>query len=226
MGIVTRSARSHRAAAAAPVERAVTKALKPLMTTVAAYDDYTGGHSTRVASYAGSLAHLLGCSDDDVSFVSQAGLLHDIGKMGIPENVLHKSGRLSDEELGLMRLQPVLGASILSRIPGMDELIPVVLHHHERWDGLGYPAGLRETDIPIEARIIFVVDAFDAMTTNRPYGEVMSPEAAFAELCRCAGQQFDPMLIDALAKARSGNLLSEVWGLAPQPADRREPSIP
>jgi HD-GYP domain-containing protein (c-di-GMP phosphodiesterase class II) len=119
---------------------------------------------------------------------------------------------LTDEELHLIRLHPIFGASVLSRTSSLKKLIPIVLHHHERWDGQGYPSGLSEVDIPIEARIIFVCDAFDAMTVGRPHGEVLSTDEALAELTSSAGTQFDPLLVDAMHEAHRNGLLDMAPG--------------
>lgn len=182
-------------------------ALSSLVSAVNQHDTYTGGHSCRVADYSAALGRILGLPRAEVSFLRQAGLIHDIGKIGIPDKVLRKKGKLTDEELHLVRLHPILGASILSRFPNMERMIPVVLHHHERWDGSGYPSGLTGLDIPRESRAIFVADAFDAMTTDRPYGETLSTEQALAELRFCAGRQFDPQLVDAMHEAWRSGLL-------------------
>ncbi|HEV3472382.1 MAG TPA: HD-GYP domain-containing protein [Actinomycetota bacterium] len=185
------------------------RALAGLVSAVNDHDTYTAGHSCRVSDYSASLGRIMGLTRAEVTFMRQAGLVHDIGKIGIPERVLKKNGKLTDEELHLVRLHPILGASILSRFDGMERMIPVVLHHHERWDGTGYPSGLAGVDIPREARAIFVVDAFDAMTTDRPYGEILSTEEALEELRRCAGRQFDPVLVDALHDAWRAGLLDD-----------------
>ena len=183
------------------------KALASLVGAVNDHDTYTGGHSCRVSDYTAALGMIMGLPRAEVAFLRQAGLVHDIGKIGIPDRVLRKSGRLTEEELHLIRLHPILGASILSRFENMERMIPVVLHHHERWDGSGYPSGLAGVDIPRESRAIFVADAFDAMTTDRPYGEILSTQEALAELRRCAGTQFDPRLVDALHEAWKSGLL-------------------
>jgi HD-GYP domain-containing protein (c-di-GMP phosphodiesterase class II) len=183
------------------------QALTHLIQAVNEHDTYTGGHSCRVADYTAALGRILRLPRADVAFLRQAGLVHDIGKIGIPDKVLKKNGRLTDEELHLVRLHPILGASILSRFPNMERMIPVVLHHHERWDGRGYPSGVSGLDIPRESRAIFVADAFDAMTTDRPYGEILSTEEALGELRRCSGEQFDPQLVDAMHEAWRSGLL-------------------
>jgi HD-GYP domain-containing protein (c-di-GMP phosphodiesterase class II) len=140
--------------------------------------------------------------------VRRAGLVHDIGKVVIPDRILQKEGTLTDDEFRLVRMHPVLGASILGRMPGMEDLVAAVLYHHESWDGSGYPDGISEEDIPTESRMILVADAFDAMTTQRPYGAVLSPDEALAELSLHASRQFDPLFVAALAAAHRDNLLA------------------
>ncbi|MDQ3962987.1 MAG: HD-GYP domain-containing protein [Actinomycetota bacterium] len=183
--------------------------LSGLVSAVNEHDTYTAGHSCRVADYSACLGRILGLPRTELTFMRQAGLVHDIGKIGIPDRVLKKNGKLTDEELHLVRLHPILGASILSHFEGMERMIQIVLHHHERWDGTGYPSGVAGMDIPREARAIFVVDAFDAMTTDRPYGEILSTEEALEELRRCAGRQFDPVLVDAMHEAWRAGLLDD-----------------
>ena len=199
--------RLEEAAAFAGPRRDYHRALTSLVTAVNLHDTYTGGHSCRVADYTAALGRILELPRMEVAFLRQAGLVHDIGKIGVPDRVLQKKGKLTDEELHLVRLHPILGASILSRFPNMERMIPIVLHHHERWDGGGYPSGLSGPDIPRESRAIFVADAFDAMTTDRPYGEILSTEEALAELRRCSGMQFDPALVDAMHEAWRCGLL-------------------
>ena len=183
------------------------EALSSLVAAVNDHDTYTGGHSCRVSDYTAALGRIMGLPRAEVAFLRQAGLVHDIGKIGIPDRILRKKGKLTDEELHLIRLHPILGSSILSRFPNMERMIPIVLHHHERWDGTGYPSGKAGLDIPQEARAIFVADAFDAMTTDRPYGEILTTEQALAELRHCAGRQFDPQLVDAMHDAWRAGLL-------------------
>jgi len=186
----------------------VPEQLGSLHNKLSGHDRYTGGHSARVAHYAKLVARHLGLNATEVELVGTAALVHDIGKVGVPTEVLSKTGSLNDAEYALIRLHPTLGATILSTLPGMEEVIPIVLHHHERWDGRGYPSGLSGLDIPLAARIIFVVDAFDAMTTNRPYGEVRTHEEAIEEIDRCAGQQFDPLVTEAFIRAFANGQLS------------------
>ena len=191
-----------------PAQR-LHQTLQSLVKTVNDYDTYTGGHSCRVATMSGDLGRVLGLAKDEVAFLQQAGLVHDIGKIGIPDKVLNKPTPLTPDERYLVRLHPILGASILSRMPGMDRLVPIVLHHHECWDGSGYPSGVTGLRVPVEARIILVVDAFDAMTSNRPYGRVLTTEEALAELRANSGTQFDPRLVDAMHQAYRSGLLDE-----------------
>ena len=172
-------------------------------------DSYMAGHSVRVAELSASLARLVGSSHEDIDFVRRVGLLHDIGKAGVPEKVLRKQGPLTADELHLIRLHPILGASIMSRVEGAEAYVPAVLHHHERWDGAGYPAGLGMTDIPREARIIGVADAYDAMTSYRSYGQALSAEEALNELRTNSGSQFEPVLVDAMHDAFLYGLLGK-----------------
>lgn len=180
--------------------------LENLVDTVSRHDTYTGGHSRRVAHYAVRIGEVMGYPAMQLDCVRRAGLVHDIGKIVIPDRILRKEGHLNEEELRLVRMHPVLGASILGRMPGMEDLIAAVLYHHERWDGSGYPDGISEEEIPTEARMILVADAFDAMTTQRPYGEVRTAEEAVAELSLHAGKQFDPLFVAALAAAHRDGL--------------------
>ncbi|MQB02376.1 MAG: HD domain-containing protein [Actinobacteria bacterium] len=184
-------------------------ALESLMATVNEHDTYTGGHSLRVADTAAGIGRVMGLEDETLELLVRAGRMHDVGKIGIPDQILRKSGPLTEQELHLVRLHPILGASILARVPGCDELVPLVLYHHERWDGRGYPKGLAEGDIPLGSRVIFVADAYDAMTTERPYGEVLTPDQALAELTGSAGKQFDPAVVEATLKAIEGGLALE-----------------
>ena len=170
-------------------------------------DSYTAGHSARVADVCAILARLCEFHPPEVELVRRAALVHDIGKIGIPEKVLRKHGALTPDEMHLVRLHPIFGASLLSRVPDMTKLVPAVLHHHERWDGTGYPTGLSMTDIPREARLIGVADAYDAMTSYRTYGPALTSEEAMNELRRNSGTQFEPGLVDAMHEAFAYGLL-------------------
>ena len=190
---LTRSSAPSRRSAPNPVDR--------LIDAVSGHDGYTGAHSWRVADYVTGLARLLEMSTTDVALARRAALVHDIGKVAVPDRILRKRGPLNEDEAKLVALHPVVGAGMLSRIAGMEALVPIVLHHHERWDGAGYPRGLAGVDIPIQSRMILVADAYDAMTTHRPYGPVLTPQEALAELRRCSGMQFDPLMVDKMHAA-------------------------
>jgi HD-GYP domain-containing protein (c-di-GMP phosphodiesterase class II) len=189
-------------------EEGLNPILENLVDAVSRHDTYTGGHSRRVSHYALQIGQVMGYPLEQLDCVRRAGLVHDIGKVVVPDQILRKKGQLTDEEFRLVRLHPSLGASILGRMPGMEDLVAAVLYHHERWDGSGYPDGLSEDEIPTEARMILVADAFDAMTTQRPYGEVLTADEAVAELSLNAGRQFDPLFVAALAAAHCDGLLA------------------
>lgn len=171
--------------------------LKALTSSIDAKDQYTRGHSERVALISRWIAEHMrekrSISERQVHLVYLAGLLHDIGKIGVVESVLCKKGKLTDEERSVILAHPRIGASILSEIPQMREIIPGVLHHHERYDGKGYPEGLAGEEIPLGARIIALADSFDAMTSRRVYRDAMSIRRALAEIEKGIGTQFDPV---------------------------------
>jgi putative nucleotidyltransferase with HDIG domain len=168
-------------------------------------DDYTGGHTQRVTRYATILAEKLELPDDQIELIKLGGPLHDIGKIGIDDAILRKPGRLTAEEFAKMQRHTTMGAEILQTIPEMQPIIPIVRNHHERWDGKGYPDGLAGENIPFLARIVAVADAFDAMTSHRPYHENKKgkpPAWAFAEVEKQAGRQFDPRCAAAFLEMR------------------------
>ncbi|HEX4793027.1 MAG TPA: HD domain-containing phosphohydrolase [Humisphaera sp.] len=171
-----------------------------LTSAVDAKDAYTCGHSERVALLSRHVAKELGISDSEVEQIYIAGLLHDVGKIGVPESVLQKTGKLTNEEFDLMKKHPEIGAKILQDVRQIQQIIPGVLHHHERYDGNGYPARLAGEDIPLMGRIICLADCFDAMTTNRTYRRALPIEVALAEIRRCAGTQFDPRLAEVFLR--------------------------
>jgi GAF domain-containing protein len=174
--------------------------LHSLTSAVDAKDAYTCGHSERVALLSRLLAGEVGLSEPLIERIYMAGLLHDVGKIGVPENVLQKTGKLTDEEFKQMKRHPEIGARILRDIKQVADILPGVLHHHERYDGRGYPTGLAGKDIPLMGRLICVADCFDAMTSNRTYRKALPLEVALTEMRRCAGTQFDPELIDAFLR--------------------------
>ena len=166
-----------------------------LAEAVRAKDPFLGGHSQEVSGYVGRVAQRLGLERKQREELIFGSLLHDVGKIGISERILLKPGRLTPEEYGVIQLHPRIGYRIVERVPALEPIALAILHHHERFDGTGYPAGLRGEEIPLEARVICVVDAFSAMTSDRPYRGRMSLEEACAELERCAGTQFDPQVV-------------------------------
>jgi diguanylate cyclase (GGDEF)-like protein len=167
-----------------------------LAATVDAKDHYTYGHSRKVSEYSVAMAEAFGLPQDRVATIRAASLLHDIGKVGIPDSILSKEGPLTDEEWEPVKIHPQLGVEILRHIIDLVNCLPAILHHHEHYDGKGYPSGLKGDSIPIEGRILAIADAYDAMTSPRPYREQFSPQEAINELRRCAGTQFDPELVE------------------------------
>lgn len=174
-----------------------TATIAALSATIDAKDHYTRGHSDRVMEYAISIAKALGLPEEAVEAIRFAGLLHDIGKIGVSESILLKPSKLSAEEFELIKTHSVIGASIVEQIDFLNQLTPVILHHHERFSGGGYPDGLFGDDIPLLARILSVADSYEAMTSERAYRPALTSEQAIQELRRCAGEQFDPMIVDA-----------------------------
>jgi putative nucleotidyltransferase with HDIG domain len=182
------------------------RTLESLVDSVDDNDTYRRGHSRRVAAYASNLARVMGSPPQEVALVKLAALVHDVGKIGIPQAVLRKSGKLTDAELHMIRLHPIIGASILSRMPGLEKVVQIVLHHHECWDGSAYPSRLKGVDIPIQSRIIFVTEAFDAIM-SRSLSEAHAIDDALETLRQGSGKQFDPLAVDAMHEAwRSGML--------------------
>jgi diguanylate cyclase (GGDEF)-like protein/putative nucleotidyltransferase with HDIG domain len=171
-------------------------AIYALVSTVEAKDPYTYGHSRKVNSYAVALAEAIGLSPEEVSRVSTAALLHDIGKIGVPDKVLNKKGKLNAEDWEAIKSHPRLGAIIVGNIPNLAPCVSIILHHHERWDGSGYPEGLKGEEISIEARILAIADSFEAMSSARPYRPALCGEKVLKELRRGAGSQFDPKLVE------------------------------
>jgi putative nucleotidyltransferase with HDIG domain len=164
-------------------------------------DPYTMGHSARVTALARTIAERMDCDSEDIEALRLGGPLHDIGKLTISDDVLLKPGRLDENELRQIREHPTAGAKMIRGVSSLEPALACVLHHHERWDGGGYPEGLKGEAIPRSARILAVADAFDAMTTTRPYREAMPVHEAIEEVGRCAGSQFDPEATDAFLAA-------------------------
>jgi putative nucleotidyltransferase with HDIG domain len=185
--------------------------LHSLTSAVDAKDAYTCGHSERVALLSRTLAQQAGLPDTTVERVYMAGLLHDVGKIGVPEQVLQKTGKLTDEEFAQIKKHPEIGARILRDVKQVEDIIPGVLYHHERIDGKGYPSGLAGENIPLFGRIICLADCFDAMTSSRTYRKALPLEVALTEIRRCSGTQFDPALTDhflAIGEARLKEMLA------------------
>jgi HD-GYP domain-containing protein (c-di-GMP phosphodiesterase class II) len=170
----------------------------------------TGIHSTRLAEWAVRVARKLGLAEADFYQLEAAALLHDIGKIGIPDAILKKEGRLSDEERALMNKHPEYSWSILRLFPGLDKASLYALHHHESFDGAGYPGGLKGDEIPIGSRIVAVIDAYDAMVSNRCYRKGLSHQDAIDRLLAAGGKQFDPVVVQAFVEI-AGQEAAEVF---------------
>jgi len=171
------------------------RTVQALASSLEAKDNYTSGHSARVTHYSILLAQRIGLDEKLLQNLRYAAQLHDIGKIGITERILNKPDKLSDWEMAAIRDHPVIGERIIQSLDFLCDVRAIIRHHHERWDGAGYPDCLAAEDIPLLSRIMAVADAYDAMTTARPYRGALSRDAAIAELVRCAGSQFDPRLV-------------------------------
>ena len=175
--------------------------IETLAMAVDATDQITHGHIRRVQTWAVGLANALGVSDpSQVKAIEAAALLHDVGKLAIPEHILNKPGRLTPAEFEKIKKHANIGADILSAIDFPYPVVPIVRHHHEHWDGTGYPAGLAGAEIPIGARILTVVDCFDALTSDRPYRRALSDEEALGMLLDGRGSAYDPLVVDTFAR--------------------------
>jgi putative nucleotidyltransferase with HDIG domain len=175
--------------------------LKSLVNALEAKDPYTGKHSERVTSYAVDIARQMSCSEAQIESLRSIGYLHDIGKIGIADNILNKPAALTDEEYQLIKKHPVIGDSIVVELGLSQEERAIIRHHHERWDGQGYPDGLAREDIPLLARIVTVADAFDSMTSKRAYRNAMSKSHALQELWAHKGRQFDQAIVEAFIES-------------------------
>ncbi len=205
---------SHQVAIAIENSRLYTDLKKSFYETVGALaeamekkDRYTGGHTKRVVQYSTAIAEQLNLGPELLERLRLAGLLHDIGKIGIEDRILKKQAGLEPDERQVMQSHPEVGYDIMSRVEGLRDVIGGMRYHHERWDGKGYPLGLKGEDIPLVARIIAVADAYDAMVSTRPYRKGMDPQVAYDEIVRNSGSQFDPRVVEGFVKAYQAGLL-------------------
>ena len=180
------------------VERMSLQMVQALANTIDAKDSYTNGHSTRVAKYSVMLAERMGYSGEKLEQLQYAALLHDIGKIGVPREIINKPSRLTDEEYEIIKTHPGIGSNILNEITEIPDIAIGARWHHERYDGKGYPDKLKDMDIPELARIIGVADAYDAMTSNRSYRTYLPQDVVCDELERGKGSQFDPQIADIM----------------------------
>jgi putative nucleotidyltransferase with HDIG domain len=177
------------------LQRAYVEFVGSLASSLDARDDYTAGHSRRVSDYSCAIAKAMNLPEHDVEIIRVGGLLHDIGKIGVPDSILRKPGKLTSEEMAMLRQHPTIGRRILEGVRGFQEHLPIVELHHENWDGSGYPLQQAGLKIPLCARIAHVADTYDAMTTARPYRSALSHDDAIRELQKFAGIQFDPEVV-------------------------------
>jgi len=192
------------------IEQILLEMVDTLNAAVEARDPYTAGHSQRVRRVALAVGNELGLSREQLDALAAAALFHDVGKIGIPDSILTKAGPLQPGEAAIMREHVTRGAEIVSKVSSFREAIPAIRHHHERWDGLGYPDGLHGDDIPLDAAIIGLADAWDAMTTDRPYAHGLGLNEAMLQLRTGRGKQFSPVVVDAfwrVAKRHPANIL-------------------
>jgi putative nucleotidyltransferase with HDIG domain len=186
------------------VSRLYLSTIETLAMAIDAKDQITHGHIRRVQTYAVGLASRLGVTDPGlIKAIEAAALLHDMGKLAVPEHILNKPGKLTDSEFEKMKLHASVGADILSAIDFPYPVVPIVRHHHEQWDGGGYPAGLAGTDIPIGARILSVVDCFDALTSDRPYRPRLADTEALEILIERKGTLYDPLIVDTFVRVHN-----------------------
>lgn len=176
------------------LEKAYLESIEVLRYTVEAKDPYTRGHSDRVSEYSVLIGKKLGLSEDELKTLKIGGLFHDVGKIGIPDNILLKEAKLTDDEYSQIKNHPTIGAHILQNATIFKDIIPIVKHHHEKYDGNGYPSRLKGEDIPFMARIAAVADTFDAMTSKRSYRDPLSLDIVKAEIEKYSGSQFDPKI--------------------------------
>ena len=201
----------HRAKLANQVRQLLYGTVRALVATIEAKDVYTRGHSERVTAYALQIGKAMGLNESMISTLELGGFLHDVGKIGVPESILRKAGPLTDEEFRVVKEHPKVGYSILGHIEGAETIAEIVLHHHERWDGKGYPDGVVGEGASLLARILTVADSFDAMGSKRPYRDRLAQEKVLDEIKRGAGTQFDPKVAETLVQeAEAGRIWVEL----------------
>jgi len=184
----------------AELKRLSKQVMLTLAGTIDAKDKYTNGHSERVAEYSRMIAQRFGMSEQEQENIYYMGLLHDIGKIGVPDEIINKTSRLNDEEYAVIKTHPSIGAEILEKMSELPDIAIGAKYHHERYDGKGYPEGLEGENIPLIARIIGVADAYDAMTSNRSYRRVMPQEVVREEFEKCKGTHFDPVFAEIMVE--------------------------
>lgn len=199
-GLAMENSRLH-----AELNEAYASTIAVLADAIEAKDAYTRGHCEGVSKLAVEVARRLDLSAEQLEYARYAALLHDVGKIGVPDGILLKPTKLMPEEFMIIQKHPQIGRDIVSRVSALSNLSDAILHHHEKWDGSGYPDGLAGEGIPLLARIVGAVDAFDAMTTPRPYRNPVEHSEAIAEMRRCAGTQFDPQIVELVAQVMSVN---------------------
>lgn len=194
-------------------------------------DTYTSGHSNNVSYYATNIALEMKLSDDMIDTIRIGGLLHDIGKIGVPESILLKPGKLSEDEFSTIKKHPLIGYEMIKHVKEFQDngILDIVKYHHERYDGLGYPNGLKGEEIPLVARIMGVADSFDAMTSKRVYSQKMSIEDAIFEINRNKGTQFDPEIVEAFVRLYEKNhhnlFIREYTSIVDRPQEEEQPLL-
>jgi putative two-component system response regulator len=194
----------------AQLQESYEASLIMLANAIEVRDPYTRGHVERVMNYAQTIAEYLGWSSTEINNLRFGSILHDIGKINISEGILKKAGPLSEDEWVEMRKHPEMGAELVEGIHYLVPALPVILYHHERWNGSGYPFGMKEKEIPLSARIVAIADSFDAMTTKRPYRDELTPEQAYNEIISGSGIQYDPVMVEAFQHAWETEKIIEI----------------
>lgn len=200
----------------AQIQESYETSLIMLANAIEVRDAYTRGHVERVMNYAQTIAEYLGWSREEINILRFGSILHDIGKIHISEEILTKTGPLNEEEWVEMRKHPELGAELIKDVHYLKSATPVILYHHERWNGGGYPRGMKGENIPIIARIVAIADSFDAMTTIRPYRKEMTPEQAYKEVLSGRGVHYDPLIVETFQHAWESGDIQEIFHAFPQ----------